>query len=181
MAELYIGPPNMEGSIRFSTTTDELLLQRYSGTEWVTVNSFSAPSVGTQPVENNNTPVIFAPSTVVLDFSDPSTQQDVAGCSMNDADSLSITMEVTTVNGLLNMPLTSGATYEEISGGLRFTGASVSQLNIELGGLQFTPVNIVGPPVEPQNGEINILVNDLDGGTVNANHTITVEVLSSGR
>jgi hypothetical protein len=83
-------------------------------------------------------------------------------------------MEITApFNGSLNFPL--AMTYEEIGFGIRFTG-TVAQCNIELAGMTFTPENTGSPP-EPQNGTIDILVDDQDGGTPNATHTITIEVL----
>ena len=104
--------------------------------------------------------------------------QDVDGCSIADADTITLIMDVTATNGTLNLPLTSGAIYEEISGGLRFTG-TVSQFNVELESLQFQPTNAAGPA--PQNGTIDIVLDDQDAGTANATHTIVIEVLDGGR
>ena len=172
-------PMDVSANWRFMETENGLNIECYINDAWVVKGSFGNVEAETQPPEADNAPSIFAPEAIVLEFTDPTTEQSVDGCSIADADSMTLIMDVTGTNGSLDLPLTS-ATYEEISGGLRITG-SVIQINTELAGLTFTPTNLVGPPVAPQNGEINFILNDQDGGTANATHTITVEVIDYGR
>jgi len=168
---------NVAPTWRYIENGDDLEIQKYiAGTGWISKGNFGGTEAGVQPPEVDNSPSIFAPDMVVLSFSDPSVSQNVEGCSVDDEDSISLIMEVTVTNGALDMPLLM--TYEEIGGGIRLTG-TITELNTELAGLEFLPTNLAGP--EPQNGTIDILLNDQDGGTANATHTITVEVLDFGR
>jgi len=160
---------------------DDLEIQKdIEGVGWVTKGSIGGNETSAQPPEVGDEPVIFAPEMVALNFSNQSISQEIEGVSVADEDSLSLIMDVTATSGTLGFPLTSGATYEEISGGIRFTG-TIAELNVELAGLEFEPTNLVGPPIAPQDGTIDIILDDQDVATANAEHTITVEVLDSGR
>lgn len=162
---------------RFCTAGEDIELQKYiDGVGWVTKGVFGGEASPIQPPETSDAPSIFAPETCVLTYSDPSTQQDIDGCSIADADTTWLTMDVTVTNGILDLPL--GVLYEEISGGVRLTG-TLAGLNNELAGLKFTPINTTEPA--PQNGTISIILDDLDAGTANAEHTIIIEVLDFGR
>ena len=156
------------------------VFQKYvDGTGWVNKFILGSEVATVQPPEIGSDPVIFAPNNAVLKFSDPSTAQNISGVSVADADSPILTIQITSTNGSLDFPLTSGMTPVEISGGIEFTG-SAEQISIETGGMTFTPTN-AGSPAGPQNGTINILLNDQDPGTENATHEITIEVLADGR
>lgn len=162
---------------RFQENNDDMYIQKYIGDEWVTKGIFGGESPPTQTPEESDIPFIYAPEISVLYFSDPSVQQDIEGCSVSDEDTISLIMEVTVTNGILDMPMLMP--YEEIGGGIRFTG-TIEQMNAELSGLKFTPENLTSP-ARPQDGTINIVLNDQDAGTSNAEHTIIIEVLDDGR
>ena len=172
------GEINVTPKWKFVEDSNDLSIQYYlDGTGWITKGTYGGGESPEQTTEENNTPAIYAPEALILYFSDPSTQQDIEGCSVVDDDSLTLVMDVTSVNGSLDFPF-SGASFEEISGGLRFTG-SIFQLNLELAGMKFTPTNTVGPA--PQNGSISITLDDQDVATSNATHTIAIEVVRDGR
>jgi len=162
---------------RFQGNGDDMCIQKFIEGVWIDKGMFGGGVTAIQPPEGSNDPSIFAPDMVALYFSDPTTEQNVIGCSVDDEDSAILIMDVTVTNGILNMPMI--APFVEIGNGLRFT-ASILQLNNELAGLQFTPTNLTSP-TRPQDGTIEILLNDQDGTTPNASHTITVEVLKQGR
>lgn len=165
-------------SWRIDIDGDDMGFSEYVVDEWILKGTMASDISAVQPPEVGDEPAIFAPEMVALDFSDPSALQPVEGCSVADEDSLELILEVTTTNGAIDLPLDSGADYEEISGGIRLTG-SIAQLNVELAGMGFLPTNLPGP--EPQDGTIDLVLDDQDGSTGDATHTITVEVLDFGR
>jgi len=157
----------------------DLAFQKYISGEWVTKSIFGGDAAEDQPPEVDDAPVIFAPEMAALRFADPTEQRDIEGVSVADADSPELIINFTVTNGTIDFPFTSGATWAEVGDG-QFTG-TVEQLNTELAGLKFTPTNLPGPPVRPQDGTIEITLNDQDGATANAERTIEIEVLRSGR
>ena len=167
---------------RMQENGDDIEIQKYiDGTGWITKGSFGGGASPTQPPESSNDPTIFAPMNVTIEHNYPtSVEQDINGCSVVDEDSPTLILEITVDVGSLNYPSTSGATIEEISGGVRITG-SAAQIDVELAGLKYTHPTPATENEAPQTATMSLLLNDSDGGTPNDTHDITITPLKSGR
>jgi len=131
-----LGDTLTDGCVRITVIDDGLLFTVRESGVWDTVNVMSRSNY-IPPIEASTDPVLRIPNIGEQDFKSLNPDSVlVAGCSVIDDDTPTLTLRVYNNQGALYFPETSGIVLVEISGGLELVG-SVTDLNTELNDIMF--------------------------------------------